>query len=220
MTSLRARLLGEACGFRHGIVPPVLDVEGTFADVDGVFNACIVGDTGSLRESSSGGFARTKEAAHAACVAEALERYSASLTRLPLRAESELDGARVLRLSDFALFDGEQQRMPGFPWPAPDPRAVRYAPVYSLADNTEAWAPEPLVGLGGRTDPPLVPSTSTGLAAHDNPCAALLSAVEELLERDALTVTWLNSLGGRELILPDAYTARMRARGARCAPST
>jgi ribosomal protein S12 methylthiotransferase accessory factor len=211
--SLSARLLDEACGFRHGIVPPLADVEPTFAELDGVFNACIVGDTGSTRDSTAGGFARTRESAHAACVAEALERYAASIARAPLRSAAELTGRRLLRPAEFALFSGEQRARPGFAWPAIDEPAVRYVEVFSLADNAPAWAPQELVMLGSRVDPAIAPSTSTGLAAHPDPLRALESAVEELLERDALTVTWLGSLGGRELALPAAYTDPVIERG-------
>jgi ribosomal protein S12 methylthiotransferase accessory factor len=72
--------------------------------------------------------------------------------------------------------------------------------------------------LGSRITPARLPSTSTGLAAHGSRFLALLRALEELLERDALTVTWLNGLPGRELTLPSAYTEPvLRLAGEVCA---
>jgi len=212
VTTLAAHRLALACGFRHGIVPPVEDVTPTFGELRGFHNAFIDGDTASTRESSSGGFARTREGARAAAIAEALERYSASLARMPLAARSELAGRRVLGAEEFALFSDEQLRAKDFAWPRAGASA-RYAPVFSLADNHEAWAPQELVGLGTRVDPATLPSTSTGLAAAPDPWWALLSAVEELLERDAFAAYWLNALPGRELALPESYTQPVAERG-------
>jgi len=212
VTTLGAYRLSLACGFRCGIVPPVDDVTPTFGELRGFHNAFIDGDTASTRESSSGGFARTVEGARAAAIAEALERYSASLARLPLAARGELGGARVLGVEEFALFSDEQRRARGFAWPRAEAHE-RYAQVFSLADNHEAWAPQELVGLGTRVEPPTLPSTSTGLAAAPDPWWALLSAVEELLERDAFAAYWLNALPGRELALPDAYARAVAERG-------
>jgi ribosomal protein S12 methylthiotransferase accessory factor len=208
---LAAHRLSEACGFRHGIVPPVDDVVPTFAELRGFHNAFIDGDTASTRESSAGGFARTVEGARAAAIAEALERYSASLARMPHAARAELAGRRVLGVEEFALFTDEQRRAPGFAWPGSS--EARYAQVFSLADNHEAWAPQELVGLGSRVEPTTLPSTSTGLAAAPDPFWALLSAVEELLERDAFAVYWLNALPGRELALPAEYRRAVEEKG-------
>ena len=213
MTGLRAQLLRQACGFRHGIVPPVDEVAAAFADLDGVYNACIFGDTGSTKESTAGGFARTRDGALSAAIAESLERYAASMARLPLKKGADLAPAQRLDASAFALYAGEQQRVPGFAWPVVDPARAWYAPVYALDDNREVWVPEELVGLGSYHPPATVPSTSTGLAAHPDPLMALLRGAEELLERDAFTVTWLSSLGGRTLALPPSYGAPVAARG-------
>ncbi len=206
-----SRLLELACGFRHGIVPPWQEIEGTFADVPGVYNACITGDTGSTAEASSGGFSRTRTGAVCAAIAEALERYSARMSRFASLPRRSLDGRRLITADEFALFTPEQRAQPGFRWPVvPEPH---YAQVFSLDDNREWFVPEELVGLGSRGDSPSLPSTSNGLAAHRDAMSALLGATEELLERDALSVSWLASLGGRELTLDARYTEEVIARG-------
>src|SRR5690606_634878 len=62
-----------------------------------------------------------------------------------------------------------------------------------------------------------MPSTSSGLAAWKDqaggPWLAVLRAAQELLERDALTCTWLNGLGGRRLALPKEWTEYAVSRG-------
>jgi len=40
-----------------------------------------------------------------------------------------------------------------------------------------------------------------------------LSAISEVLERDALTVYWQNSLGGREIPVPEKFAAEVRKKG-------
>ncbi|ARU06892.1 hypothetical protein CCO03_15155 [Comamonas serinivorans] len=74
------------------------------------------------------------------------------------------------------------------------------------------WVPQELVGLGPRQGVARLPSTSSGLAAHrdgvQGPWLALLRALQELLERDALTVTWLHGLGGQEIAVPAHWQAR------------
>jgi ribosomal protein S12 methylthiotransferase accessory factor len=205
--------LTEAAGFRHGIVPPWEEVAPAAADLPGFHNVCVVGDTDSTRDSTSGALARTRDAAIGAALGEALERYAAGIARFPLRTLAALDGRPHIPPEQWALFSPEQQRAPGFAWPAVAPAAVHYAPVFALADNSETWVPEALVGLGSHAQPACLPSTSTGLAAHPDRLCALLRAVEELLERDAFAAAWLCGLRGREVALPARYTQPVAARG-------
>jgi ribosomal protein S12 methylthiotransferase accessory factor len=48
-------------------------------------------------------------------------------------------------------------------------------------------------------------TTSSGLAAAPTPHEALIRAVQELVERDALMVTWLRGIPGRRMTLQAAY---------------
>ncbi len=84
-------------------------------------------------------------------------------------------------------------------------------------DNRVAWVPQELVGLGPRSGQARLPSTSSGLAAwrdgRDGAWLALLRAAQELLERDALAVTWLNGVAGRRIALPAQWHAHVDARG-------
>jgi ribosomal protein S12 methylthiotransferase accessory factor len=202
---LREVLLHEACGFRCGIVTPVSVSANTMADLDGFYNAVVITDADSRGESANGGIGRTPDEAKSAAIGEALERYAAGAATFPLRQRRDLHGKDALFSRDFSLFSSEQHATRDFPWPSPADEAETLAPVFSLADNRETWIPQELVGLGSRVEPARLPSTSTGLAAHVTPFLALLRAMDELLERDALTVTWLNGLPGRELDLPADY---------------
>lgn len=198
---------------RCGVLPTVQFVAHTFAELDGIYSANIEGDTDSTRDSSSGGFARDPETALCSAMGEALERYAAAVYTLPLRRAHELRGAELLTPDAFSLFRPEQRRAKGFAWPEVPPERVVYAPAYGLTDNREVWAPHELVGLGHRVEPCAFPSTSTGLAAHPDRWVALLHALDEALERDALATTWINGLGGREVALPSHYADPVRARG-------
>lgn len=210
--SVVARVLERACGARHGIVPPWQRVPREQADLPDTENAFVGGSRDAGEHVIAGGFGRTVEDASCAAIAEALERYAAHMARYEVRSGSEVSRP-VLDAADFSLFSEEQRARPGFEHPYAARRDARYAQVYSLDDNSATWVPEELVGLGARAEVPLLPSTSTGLAAAREPLAAILRALEEVLERDALTVTWLASLGGREVPLPRALVDPVVSRG-------
>lgn len=208
---LSERLLELACGTRCGIVPLPQRVEGTRADLPDVLNAAI-SDGSDVGESTSGGVGRTPEAALAATIGEALERYCASTVKLPLVRGREL-ARDVLDHGRFALFSDAQYATKSFHFARPQRDEAVYSNVFSAHDNRQFCAPEELVSLGARSGHATVPSTSSGLAADRSPTRALLRALEELLERDALASTWLNALPGREVPLDARYTEGVHARG-------
>ncbi|MDR0782808.1 MAG: YcaO-like family protein [Propionibacteriaceae bacterium] len=145
-------------------------------------------------------------------IGESLERYSAAICQFELKPLSALASCDVIDHLEFALFSKEQYGNPDFRWQEPDKENSLFGKVHSLFDNRDAYVPQELIGLGSRDQKASLPSTSTGLAAHTDRYEAILSALLELLERDALTTTWLNSLGGRELALDDRYTTEVTAK--------
>jgi ribosomal protein S12 methylthiotransferase accessory factor len=191
-----------ATGMRHGIVPPPHEVRPTPAEPDGIVNVAVPERTAAAWQSAAGGTARTRREAEAAAVGEALERYAAHACVLPRRGRRELDGCEVLELEGFSLYAPEQRRAAGFPHGAVYGRERTYANAFDLADNREVWVPFELVGLG--PDGAGV-ATSSGLAAGPTPLRTLLRAVQELIERDALMVTWLHGVPGRRAALPPSY---------------
>ena len=184
------RALGEFCG----IYASVLTLPPSAADPAAVFHASVAQEERSFA-SAGGGVARTVGAAKTAAVGEALERYAASVTKLPLATEAELDGQATLRASDFTLHSAGQQAAPDYPHEHysgdGDPW---FTEVFNLATNEPTWVPAALVGLTAEFG---AYATSSGLALHSDPWLALLRATEELIERDAFMTTWFHQLGGK-----------------------
>ncbi|RMD59986.1 hypothetical protein D6833_10630 [Candidatus Parcubacteria bacterium] len=211
--SFRAYVVGKAAGFRCGMVLPYREVAASFADLSELHNIAVEEDSTQPWKSASGGIHWDRDRAVMAAIGEALERYAASAAVFPVRKLRDLkQNARAIPHSEWSLFSDEQYSSAGFPWKRIDPEDAYFGEAYSLLTNERVWVPQELIGLGPRTGEALFPSTSTGVAAHFDVATALLLALQEVLERDALTVYWLNSLGGREMVLSEKYLAPVRAR--------
>jgi ribosomal protein S12 methylthiotransferase accessory factor len=201
--------LRRTAGFRHGIVLPPQRVKRTLADPAGVVDVGIPANSPDPWASAAGGIGRNADQAELAAIGEALERYAAATVRLPERRLDALDGCEVLELEDFSLFGEEQRGRPDFPYRDFYESDAPYTNVHALADNREVWVPSALVGLSAAS--PV--TTSNGLAAGPSAHSALLRAVQELVERDALTVIWLHGVPGRRVELPGSLLAEVGALG-------
>ena len=199
--NVRVTALRSATSFRHGISLPPDAVGVTAADPRGVFGAAIPVGRPDGWKSASGGAGRTADAAAQAAIGEALERYAAFATRIPERPLRRIGGDHVLHLAEFGLHSPEQRHDPAFPFAAAYGSDARYVPVFSATDNRPAWVPAGLVRL--ERDATGI-STSTGLAAAPSARTALVRAIQELVERDALAVTWLHGVPARRVPLPGA----------------
>lgn len=217
MQSLSQVLLESAAQSRCGLLltPRLLRREPS--DMAGVFNAAVPEDPANPWQTVSGAVAHDRNNAVAGAIAEGLERLAAARVALPSRKRCEIPAAHLLDENTLALFSNAQRNQPNFPWPMRTDPDDAFIAVYRLHDNATFWVPQELVGLGPRTGAARMPSTSSGLAAHKDaasgPWLALLRAAEEILERDALAVTWLNGLGGREIALPAGIAQNIRALG-------
>jgi ribosomal protein S12 methylthiotransferase accessory factor len=135
--------------------------------------------------------------ARAASIGEAIERYSASVVPpgLQVTTAGEL-GERAVDPARFALFH-RRQFVPGFPF-EPFTRSTRLAFVegFSLADGSPAYLPAQLAYLTTiSADEPLVCyPTSNGLACGATLAEAVLAGLLELVERDAMMISWSNRL--------------------------
>ena len=152
--------------------------------------------TGSATVEYAGSAHVHAERARAASIGEAIERYSATFVPdgLPTASAAEL-GACVASPESFALFH-ERQHVPGFPF-ARFTRSTRMSFVegFSLADGRPAYLPAQLVYLHyGRSDPPIGYPTSNGLACGPTLAEAVLAALLEVVERDAMMLVWANRL--------------------------
>lgn len=132
-------------------------------------------------------------------IAEAAERYSAGDFQQPVvwAAHRDLDGAaldpeRIPRCSARELAE------PGCPLSALDVDArIRWVRGTDLAGGAVMWVPAIMAfyGLSGKVAAehfwyPI----STGFAVHSDPAEALVRGICEVVERDALAVTWLQQL--------------------------
>jgi ribosomal protein S12 methylthiotransferase accessory factor len=143
---------------------------------------------------SGGGSGPSTAEARAAAIGEAVERYSACFVdrdALVVTTARRL-GARAVDPSRFALFSARQLRSPGFRY-VPFDRDTELAWIEGVAlpGGEPAWLPAQLVHLAGHEhEPQIARATSSGLACHASPAAAVESALLELIERDAFMITW------------------------------
>jgi len=152
--------------------------------------------TGSATVEYAGSAHVRPEHARAASIGEAVERYSATFVPDGLATLSAAElGARAVPPESFALFH-ERQHVPGFPF-ARFTRTTRLSFVegFSLADGRPAFLPAQLVYLHyGRSEPPIGYPTSNGLACGPTLVEAVLAALLEVVERDAMMLVWANRL--------------------------
>lgn len=222
--TLSSHLLHGAARARCGLVRPAQPIPANACDWTGplfqgrqVHNAATPADPANPWQGVSGAVALDADAAADGAVAEALERLAAAQVGVEVRRRDALLPAQRLDESAFALFSERQRATPGFPWPMPERDEDLFAAVHALDDNRLTWVPQELVGLGPRSGQARLPSTSSGLAAwrdgRDGAWLALLRAAQELLERDALAVTWLNGVAGRRVALPAHWHAHANQHG-------
>jgi ribosomal protein S12 methylthiotransferase accessory factor len=133
--------------------------------------------------------------ARAAAIGEAIERYSG--VHLPAGAIQETTaralGERAVRPSRFALFDASQFAIPYFPLvPFAEDTPTTFVEGVSLTDGSPASLPAELVYLRrpASSHRPIGYATSSGLACGPTADEAILAALLELVERDAVMLTW------------------------------
>ena len=125
---------------------------------------------------------------------EAIERYACTAgpaARVREATGASLDG--VYPLDAFTLYEEEQYATPDFPFTPPDPQHnLLWLEVENLTRGGQAWLPlDFFVYPVFEGYPNIVSSSSNGAAAHVSKEAALTGGLLELIERDALLVTWL-----------------------------
>ena len=158
----------------------------------------------SVLRNGGAGFAKT-DALHAT-IGESLERYAAGLyrraeLRLASWAELASAGEPAVRPETFGLFSAKQYGSADFPFvPFGDDTRVRWVRAIRWLDGAFCWVPASQVFLYYRRaegEAPIAPSISTGLAAGPSHEDAVLSGLYEILERDALAISWLHRLAPR-----------------------
>lgn len=213
-SSLNAQLLLGAADNRHGITfEPQLAIKSD-SDLLALYHAGVPSSVIAPWQSASGGVSRDELKARLSAIGESLERFSAATVQLPTYTASQIDTSRTLEYEHWPLFSHEQRNDPNFPFGAIYDRETFFVEVRSFTDKNTYYAPQPLVVL--RDDFETGLPTSSGLAAAPNAQQALLSAILELIERDALMVTWLHGLSGHRIELPDDYQKEVSALQGNC----
>jgi len=191
-------------GRRTGIVRDVRFVPTVDGDADLYHAAATTANshpgTPTDMKSAVGGAGTTREAAVMASLGEALERYLASSYRhghAPLRSEAELD-CEAISAAAFAQFSPQQRCQEGFPFQqATQATSARWVNGRRLSSESPCAVPAFAVYLPYVPEPgeaPIAPGISTGLACGDSQESALLGAVCEVIERDALALTWMTGI--------------------------
>jgi ribosomal protein S12 methylthiotransferase accessory factor len=156
---------------------------------------------GAQLESYTGSEHWRREAAEAAAIGEALERYAASYVpeqRLVVASADQL-GSRAVDPGRFALFSDSQHAEPRFPFVRfRSDTVVAWVEGFSLPDGESAYLPAQLVFMPWRDPSPVEArighATSSGLACAPTLEEAVLTGLLELVERDAFMLVWHNRL--------------------------
>jgi len=159
-------------------------------------------------ESAAGGIGTDENSAKLASISEAIERYCATLIKLPLKNKQSIPRGKFIEAEEWCLFTDKQLQNPEFPFSNIYSDSCMYTNVYNFQNNGELWVPHPLVAL--RDDYQTGIPTSSGLAAGPSAFQALLRAIQELIERDALMMTWLHSVPARAIVVPNEYSDKVK----------
>jgi ribosomal protein S12 methylthiotransferase accessory factor len=152
---------------------------------------------------NTGGASGDRATAMAKAVGEAVERYCPALfvqEQLPLARFSSAPFP-CIRPDQFALYSQEQLSDPTFPHVRFDADTlVRWAKTSDVATGETWYVPAAMVYMPyyfnrDHGEESIAPRISTGLACHCSPAEAALSAICEVIERDAITILWQAKLG-------------------------
>ncbi len=152
------------------------------------------------------GKGRSEDEAKLSALGEAIERYSAyhwddALVRVGLAAENAITPADC-------VLHSQAQYAGGLPYPQWTPEVqTSWIEGVELPSGEPVDLPAALVYLVSptpRREDHVTAITSNGLAAGANLNDAILGGLYEMVERDALMITWLNKLPATEIETPEA----------------
>ncbi len=162
-------------------------------------------DAAPLSMRINGGKGRTDAEARLSAMGEAMERYSA-LTWTHQTLRTGLMSENAISPTDCVLY-AEEQYAAGRPYTKWSPDVpISWVSGVDLATGAPTELPASLVFLMGA--PPsrndnLAPVSSNGLSAGSDLDQAILGGLYEVIERDALMITWLNKLPAIEIDTPN-----------------
>jgi ribosomal protein S12 methylthiotransferase accessory factor len=177
----------------------------------------VLGDTRRFSpwpsDSAGAGYAFADPGAvYAAAVGEAVERYCGNLVPpgLPVASYDELTaaGRAAADPASFSLYSPQQYATPGFPAaPLSRDRPVSWATGHDLLSGDPVLVPACLVWVSWFASPATIepltnPVIQAGLAAGLTWEFAVAGALREVIERDAMTLSWTGGLGLHALVPP------------------
>ncbi|PZE78423.1 YcaO-like family protein [Curtobacterium sp. MCBD17_019] len=147
--------------------------------------------------------------ARAIALVEAVERYSSCVPPRHLLWASAADlGASAVDIATIPRCSARELSAPNCPVRAFDPdERIRWTTAWSSRRGRLVHVPATLVWMhleALTASECLTVPISTGCAAHTDPAHALLNAVCEVIERDSISLTWLQRLRLPEIDLADA----------------
>jgi ribosomal protein S12 methylthiotransferase accessory factor len=156
---------------------------------------------GTALESYTGSEHWSRDAAEAAAIGEALERYSGSYVpdgRITFASAGDLGGDAV-DPERFALFSDDQYERHGFPFrPFRRDTVVGWVEGFAIPDGSRTYLPAQLVFMPwerqAAAEVRIGHATSSGLACAATLEEAVLTGLLELVERDAFMLAWHNRL--------------------------
>lgn len=217
------------CSFTSGIGVAGYQGSATPLSLDHVFRR-IMGlsslSVGLDREIYGGGKGLTLSDSVASSLGEAVERMTGAFSALDAGDGSEVvtataqemrdAGYRVVGPEDFASFTAEQLATTGFrcvPWT--DTTRLGWQRGTNLLDGEDHWVPGQLVHLFYVPTGPedrIGASSSGGLATHFDAEHALVHALLEVVERDALNLAWFCKVPLTRIRIDKAFTDQAIAR--------
>lgn len=209
MTEPLSALVDQLVGPHIGLIEALLAVEPEPDDVGLAVYAgrlCCTSALGPIDAATAvSGAAIEQPQALSACLGEALERYAAALPGPDRIRRGTIDSLpqRAIAPDRFALFSAAQHRQPGFPfvrWTATD--ELGWTQAWSLTRQEPVWVPAAFVWqpyVPSRSEPPLTPCLTTGLACGPTWNEAVTAGLCEVVERDALALAWLGCIQPRRI---------------------
>ncbi len=200
---LSHHLLRQAASNRHGLTFEPQNAKLSLSDNRHIFHVGVPGSATNPWESAAGGVSYNQELAELAAIGEGVERYVAATVPIEVVPRSKLSPETACFAEEWSLFSENQRKNSNFPFSNIYKDDSRYSLVYDFITTDPIWVPESLIVL--RDDYQTGIPTSSGLAAGGTVKQALLRAIQELIERDALMVTWLHSVAAKRVRAPKKY---------------
>ena len=147
---------------------------------------------------NSGGASAHRGLAVAKAIGEAVERYSSAIYDKESLPFTSFEKAMFMAVppGEFALYSPEQYDRSDFPYvPFERSTPAHWTPTVDLGTGETWYVPAAMVYMPffyklESGEPPITQSISTGLACHCSQEEASISAICEVIERDAFLITW------------------------------